>query len=124
MLLLTVVQAAKVCPSCGTSWPFTVPKAEFLQAEDDNEPRQSQRASRSKGKKQRANTIVEDEEVGCSNQDELNEHIESQRDSGQARKRNRPHRTNEADRVGLDASQSSSAVSDLRRVTRKSSRLS
>lgn len=66
--------------------------------------------------------IVEDDGVGCSNQDELNEHRGSQHDNGQARTRTRLRRTHEADIAGTSVSQSSSAVLDLRRVTRKSSR--
>ncbi|KAK2442783.1 hypothetical protein P8452_21230 [Trifolium repens] len=120
--LFSQIKAAKDCPSCGTSWPFTVPKAEYVQTEDDNGPRQSQRATGSKGKKRRANTIVEDDGVGCSNQDELNEQRGSQHDNGRAQTRTRSRRTHEADTVGHGASQSSSAVSDMTRVTRKSSR--
>ncbi|GAU41786.1 hypothetical protein TSUD_137150 [Trifolium subterraneum] len=120
--LFSQIKAAKVCPSCGTSWPFTVPKAEYVQTEDDNRPRQSQRATGSKGKKRKANTIVEDDGVGCSNQGELNERRGSQHDNGWAQTRSRSRRTREADTVGPGASQSSSAVSDFTRVTRKSSR--
>ncbi|XP_058781767.1 uncharacterized protein LOC131655994 [Vicia villosa] len=120
--LFSQIKAAKVCPSCGTSWPFTIPKAEYVQTEDDNGPSQSQRATGSKGKKRRANMIVDDG-VGCSNQDELNEHRGSQHDNGRAQTRTtRLRRTHEADIAGTSASQSSSAVPDLRRVTRKSSR--
>ncbi|KAL5076307.1 hypothetical protein RYX36_015291 [Vicia faba] len=121
--LFSQIKAAQVCPSCGTSWPFIIPKAEYVQTEEDNGPTQSQRATGSKGKKRRANTIVEDDEVGCSNQDELNEHRGSQHDNRRAQTRTRLCRTHEADIAGPSSnSQSSSAVTDLRRVTRKSSR--
>lgn len=120
--IFSQIKAAKACPSCGTSWPFAVPKAEAVETEDDTGPRQSQRATGSKGKRRRANTIVEDDAVGCSNQDELNEPTESQHDNGRARTRTRSRSTLEADTVGPDASQSSSGVSDLRRITRKYSR--
>ncbi|KAI5403972.1 hypothetical protein KIW84_051201 [Lathyrus oleraceus] len=82
--LFSQIKTAKVCPSCGTSWPFTMPKAEYVQTEDDNGPRQSQQPTGSKGKKRRANMIVEDDGVGCSNQNELNEHRESQHDNERA----------------------------------------
>ncbi|KAJ1378984.1 Zinc finger, RING/FYVE/PHD-type [Sesbania bispinosa] len=112
---------AKVCPSCGTSWPYTVPKEEAVQTEDGNEPRGSQRAANSKGKRRRANAIVEDEEGGCGNQEELNGSRGSQHDNGLAGKRRRSRRTDDADIGGPGASQSSS-VTDLRRVTRRSAR--
>lgn len=107
-------QAAKVCPSCSTSWPYVVPKAEALHIEEDNEPPQeSQRATSSKRKKRRANIVIEDEDVGSSNQDELN---------GLTRKASRARRANVADTGGPSASQSS-ATSAFRRVTRRSSQM-
>ncbi|XP_057433550.1 uncharacterized protein LOC130726318 isoform X2 [Lotus japonicus] len=107
-------KAAKVCPSCSTSWPYVVPKAEALHIEEDNEPPQeSQRATSSKRKKRRANIVIEDEDVGSSNQDELN---------GLTRKASRARRANVADTGGPSASQSS-ATSAFRRVTRRSSQM-
>ncbi|KAK7316616.1 hypothetical protein RJT34_00213 [Clitoria ternatea] len=114
---------AKVCPSCGTSWPCTVPKEEFLQAEVDNEPTGRQRATDSKQKRRTANRVV-DEEVGCSNQDVLNECRESQRGNRLALKRGRASRNDDAHIGGSGASQSSAAaVPGLGRVTRSSARL-
>ncbi|KAI5426556.1 hypothetical protein KIW84_032117 [Lathyrus oleraceus] len=98
------IKAAKVCPSWGTSWPFTMPKAEYVQTEDDNGPRQSQQPTGSKGKKRRANMIVEDDRVGCSNQNKLNEYRESHHDNERARRRARLRRTHEADIAGPTAS--------------------
>ncbi|BAT89070.1 non-structural maintenance of chromosomes element 1 homolog [Vigna umbellata] len=112
-------KVAKVCPSCGTSWPYTVPK-EALRMEDDSEPRQSQRVTRSDRNRRSANRVVVDDEVGCSNQDELNENREIQ--NGNVRKR-RGRQTDNAETGGSGASQSSAAISGLRRVTRNSTRL-
>ncbi|RDY10417.1 Non-structural maintenance of chromosomes element 1-like protein, partial [Mucuna pruriens] len=110
-------KVAKVCPSCSTPWPYTIPKAEAVQTEDDNEPRGSQRVTNSERKR------VVDDEVGCSNQDELNECRERQHDNGLVRKRGRLRRTDDADIGASGASQSSGAISDFRRVTRNSARL-
>ncbi|KAK7401132.1 hypothetical protein VNO78_12448 [Psophocarpus tetragonolobus] len=112
----------KVCPSCRTSWPYAVPKAEAVQIEEDNEPRESQREMNSNERRRRANEVVDDE-VGCNNQDELNENRESQHINGIPRKRGRGRRTDDADTGGSGTSQSSAAISDFRRVTRKSARL-
>ncbi|KAK7333917.1 hypothetical protein VNO80_30698 [Phaseolus coccineus] len=116
-------KVAKVCPSCGTSWPYTVPKEEALQREDDIEPRQSQRMTRSDRKRQSANRVVVDDEVGCSNQDELNENREIQNDNVLTRKRRRGRQTDEVETGEPGASQSSAAILGLRRVTRNSARL-
>ncbi|XP_014517898.1 non-structural maintenance of chromosomes element 1 homolog [Vigna radiata var. radiata] len=115
-------KVAKVCPSCGTSWPYTVPKEEALQMEDDSEPRQSQRVTRSDRNRRSANRVVDNDEVGCSNQDELNENREIQNGNVLVRKRRRLQRDN-AETGGSGASQSSAAISGLRRVTRNSARL-
>ncbi|XP_027913555.1 non-structural maintenance of chromosomes element 1 homolog isoform X1 [Vigna unguiculata] len=116
-------KVAKVCPSCGTSWPYTVPKEEALQTGDDSEPRQSQRVTRSDRKRQSANRVVVDDGVGCSNQDELNENKEIQNGNVLGRKRRRGRQTDDAETGGPGASQSSAAISGLRRVTRNSARL-
>ncbi|KAH1189361.1 Non-structural maintenance of chromosomes element 1 [Glycine max] len=116
-------KVAEVCPSCGTSWPYTVPKAEAEQTEDDNELRGSKQVIKSERKRRRANRVVDDE-VGSNNQDELNESRESQHGNGLVQKRGRPRRSDDADIGGSDASQSLTAISDARRVTRSSARLS
>lgn len=115
-------KVAKVCPTCGTGWPYTVPQAEAVQTEDDNEPRGSQQMTSSERKRHRANRVVDDD-VGCSNQDELNDGRESQHGNGLVRKRGRARRTEDADTGGSGASQSSAAISGSRRVTRNSARL-
>ncbi|XP_027346466.1 non-structural maintenance of chromosomes element 1 homolog [Abrus precatorius] len=114
-------KVAKICPSCSTLWPYTVPKVEAIQTEDDNEHRGSQRATGSQRKRHSANRVA-DEEVGCSNQDEMNKGTGSQQSNGLAPKRGKACR-NDADKGGSGASQSSSAISDFRRVTRSSARL-
>nr|KYP41557.1 Non-structural maintenance of chromosomes element 1 isogeny [Cajanus cajan] len=86
-------KVAKVCPTCGTGWPYTVPQAEAVQTEDDNEPRGSQQVTK------------------------------SQHGNGLVRKRGRARRTEDADTGGSGASQSSAAISGSRRVTRNSARL-
>ncbi|QCE14228.1 non-structural maintenance of chromosomes element 1 homolog [Vigna unguiculata] len=116
-------KVAKVCPSCGTSWPHTVPKEEALQTGDDSEPRQSQRVTRSDRKRQSANGVVVDDGFGCSSQDELNENKEIQNGNVLARKRRRGRQTDDAETGGPGASQSSAAISGFRRVTRNSARL-
>jgi len=93
-----------------------------LQREDDSEPQQSQRVTRSNRKRQIANRVVDDE-VGCSNQDELNENRETQNDNVLVRKKRRGRQTDEAETRDSGASQSSTANLDLRRVTRNSARL-
>ncbi|KAK7306754.1 hypothetical protein VNO77_44710 [Canavalia gladiata] len=115
-------KVAKVCPSCGTLWPYTVPKAEAKQTEDDTEPRQRQHGTGSKQKRHSANRVVDDE-VGCSNQDELNECRGSQHGNELARKRRRACGNDNADVRGSGESQSSTTISDTRRITRRSARL-
>lgn len=113
-------KVAQVCPGCGTSWPYTVPKAEAVQIEHDGEPKASQRVTNSERKRHSTNRVVDDE-VECSNQDEQNE--ASQHGNELSRKRGRLRRTNNAD-IGLSgASQSSAAISNVKRVTRSSARL-
>lgn len=90
--------------------------------EDDSEPRQSQRVTRSDRNRRSANRVVDNDEVGCSNQDELNENREIQNGNVLVRKRRRLQRDN-AETGGSGASQSSAAISGLRRVTRNSARL-
>lgn len=93
-----------------------------MQTEDDNEPRGSQQMTSSERKRHRANRVVDDD-VGCSNQDELNDGRESQHGNGLVRKRGRARRTEDADIGGSGAFQSSAAISGSRRVTRNSARL-
>lgn len=112
-------KVAQVCPSCGTSWPYTVPKAEAVQIEDDDEPKASQRVTNSVRKRHSANRVVGDE-VGCSNQDEQNE---ASQHGNESRKRHRSRRTGDADNGVSGASQSTAVISDVRRVTRSSARL-
>ncbi|CAJ1965292.1 unnamed protein product [Sphenostylis stenocarpa] len=107
-------KAAKVCPNCGTSWPCTVPKEEAFLIEDNNGPRENQRMTRSDRKRKSANRVVVDDEVGCSNQDELNENRETQNDNVLVRKR-RVCQTDDADIGGSGKSQSSGAIPVLRR---------
>lgn len=116
-------QSEKVCPSCGKHWQYTVPKEEAIQIEDNNEPRASQVATGSRGKKRRNDRTLEEDDVASSNVDEQNEATGSQHGSGLARKRRKSNRTNDADMVGSGVSQSSSSPSDFRRVTRRSARL-
>lgn len=91
-----------------------------MQIEDDGEPKASQRVTNSERKRHNTNRVVDDE-VECSNQDEQNE--ASQHGNEPSRKRGRSRRTNNAD-IGLSgASQSSAAISNVKRVTRSSARL-
>ncbi|KAK7256741.1 hypothetical protein RIF29_30199 [Crotalaria pallida] len=59
-------KASKVCPSCGTSWPYTGTKAEAVEIEADNGCGGSQKANGSKAKRRRTNRIVEDANIGGS----------------------------------------------------------
>ncbi|KAL2322266.1 hypothetical protein Fmac_026645 [Flemingia macrophylla] len=115
-------KVANVCPSCGSSWPYTVPKEEAAQTEDDNEPVGSQQVTSSERKRHRAYRVVDDD-VGCSNQDELNECRERQHGRGLVRKGGRTGRADDANLGGSGASQSSADISVSRRVTRNSARL-
>ncbi|MED6159868.1 hypothetical protein PIB30_046159 [Stylosanthes scabra] len=125
----------KVCPSCGTSWPYTIPKTEaavtenenelpgsqkatgsrrnrrVVEAEDENEPRESQLPTGSRRTRQRTNSNAADELV-----ESCDEGVPSQRGNEVSRKRGRTRRGAESQ------SESVSAVSgSTRRVTRSSS---
>ncbi|XP_061354599.1 uncharacterized protein LOC133299171 [Gastrolobium bilobum] len=150
--LFSQKKVAKGCPSCGTSWRYTVIKAEAVQTEDDNEPRGRQRATGSNGKRHRANRIVEDgEAVQTEDNNEprgrqpatgsngkrhranrivedeevgcSNQGEQSQHGNGLTRKRSRACKTNDANIGGPSTSQTSSAIPALRRVTRSSAGL-
>ncbi|OIW01118.1 hypothetical protein TanjilG_25226 [Lupinus angustifolius] len=114
------VKASKVCPSCATPWPYAFTKAEAVQIEDENEHRESQRATGSKEKKRRNNRIVEDGNA-VQNEDD-NERRGSQQATGSNEKRRRTNRiVEDANIGGSGASQPSSA--NFRRVTRSSAGL-
>lgn len=87
--------------------------------EDENEPRATQPATGSTGRKRRTITPVEEEVVESSHMDEPNEVRESQHGAVFVRKR---HKTDRTDDAGTSASQSS-VDSNLRRVTRSSARI-
>ncbi|KAF7815474.1 non-structural maintenance of chromosomes element 1-like protein [Senna tora] len=116
-------KSEKVCPSCGTQWKYTVPKAEAILTDDDNEPRASQPATGSTGRKRRTIRTVDENVVESSNQDEVNEEgTGSLLRSGLVRKRSKTERTNDSDIVGSGTSQSSTTAPEFRRVTRSSAR--
>ncbi|KAL1330041.1 hypothetical protein HN51_047206 [Arachis hypogaea] len=54
----------KVCPSCGTSWPYTVPKTEAVETEDENEPGGSRQATGSRRTRQAVATEDENKPRG------------------------------------------------------------
>ncbi|XP_019461769.1 PREDICTED: non-structural maintenance of chromosomes element 1 homolog [Lupinus angustifolius] len=118
--LFSLRKASKVCPSCATPWPYAFTKAEAVQIEDENEHRESQRATGSKEKKRRNNRIVEDGNA-VQNEDD-NERRGSQQATGSNEKRRRTNRiVEDANIGGSGASQPSSA--NFRRVTRSSAGL-
>ncbi|KAI4305833.1 hypothetical protein L6164_029175 [Bauhinia variegata] len=92
-------KGAKSCPSCGTEWPYTVPKSEAVQIEDENDTVSSQQAAGSRRQRHKRNTTGHADVVGADNRDELNELAASQRVTRSARQRHRIDGTGDADEV-------------------------